>query len=86
MFLEARPTDRQTMLHYVGMSCIIETNQQLEYDIDKHNQDWITGGPRYSTSICKKLNITVFDRYIRNAITDIYNLMCSIDAYEKQNP
>ena len=23
------------MLHHVGMSWIIETNQQLEYDIDK---------------------------------------------------
>ena len=30
-----------TMLNYVGMPWIIETNQQLEYDIDKHNQYWI---------------------------------------------
>ena len=29
-----------TVLHHVGMSCIIETNQQLEYDIEKNNQDW----------------------------------------------
>ena len=38
------------------LSWIIETNQQLEYDIEKHNPDWITGGPWYNTSICKKLH------------------------------
>ena len=27
------------MLHHVGMSWIIETNQQLKYDIGKHNPD-----------------------------------------------
>ena len=26
-----------TILHHVGMSWIIRTNKQLEYDIDKHN-------------------------------------------------
>ena len=48
------------MLHHVGMSWIIETNQQLEYDIGKHNLDWITGGPWYNTSICTKLHGILF--------------------------
>ena len=26
-----------TMLHDVGMLCIIETHEQLQYDMDKHN-------------------------------------------------
>ena len=34
-----------TMLHHIGMSWIIKTNQQLKYDIKKHNHDWIKGGP-----------------------------------------
>ena len=34
-----------TFLHHVGMSWIIETHEQLEYDMDKHNPYWITGGP-----------------------------------------
>ena len=70
-----------TLLHNVGTSCIIGTNQQLEYDIDKHKPDWITDGPWYNRSICTKLHGTVIEKYIRNSITDRYNLMCSIYAY-----
>ena len=43
-------------LHHVGMLWIIEINIHLEYDMDKHNSDWMTGGPWYNTSICKKLH------------------------------
>ena len=43
------------MLHHVFMSWIIETNQQLIYDIDKYNAYWITCGTGYNTSICKKI-------------------------------
>ena len=62
------------------------SNQQLEYDIDKHNQYWIKGGPWYSIYICKKLDGKVFGNYIRNARTDRHKIMCSIDANEKQQP
>ena len=41
------------MLHHVGMLWIIETHEQLQYDMDKHNPCWITGGPWYNTYICK---------------------------------
>ena len=44
------------VLHHVSMSCIIKTNKQLEYGMDKNNSDWIRGGSRYNTSICKKLH------------------------------
>ena len=69
-----------TVLHHVGMSCIIETHEQLKYDMDKHNPYWIKGDPWYNTYICKKLHGTVFEAYIINARTYIYNLMCSIDT------
>ena len=52
----------------------------------KHNPYWITGGFWYNTSICKKLHGTVLEEYIRNSRTDIYNLMCSINSHEKQQP
>ena len=68
------------------LSWIFETNQQLEYDIDKHNPDWITYGPWYTTSICTKLHRTVFEKYIINARTERYDLMCYIYVYEKQQP
>ena len=74
------------VLHRVGLSWIIETNQQLEYDIYKHNPYWITDGLWYNTYICKKLHGTLFEKYIRNERIDIYNLICSIGAHEKQQP
>ena len=43
-----------TMLHHVGMLCIIETHEQLKYDMDKHNSEWMIGGTWYNTSFCKK--------------------------------
>ena len=51
--------------------------------MDKHNSDWVTGGPWYNTSICKKLHGNVFEGFIINARTDRYNIMCAIDAHEK---
>ena len=72
-----------TMLHHVGMLWIIETREKLQYDIDKHNSEWMTGGSWYNTSICKKLHVKVFEGFIINSITDRYNIMCSIDANEK---
>ena len=49
------------VLHRVGMSWIIKTNKHLEYDMDKHNSYCITGGPWYSTFICKKMHGKVFE-------------------------
>ena len=46
-----------TLLHHVVMSWIIETHNQLKYDMDKNNPNWITVGPWYNTSICKKITL-----------------------------
>ena len=53
--------------------------------MDKHNSEWMTGGPWYNTYICKKLHGNFFGGFIINAITDRYNIMCSIDAHEKEH-
>ena len=45
----------------------------------------MTGGPWYNTSICKKLHGNVFEGFIINARTYIYNIMCSIDAHGKNS-
>ena len=45
----------------------------------------MTGGTWYNTSICKKLHGNVFEGFIRNARTDRYNIMCSIDEHEKEH-
>ena len=71
-----------SMLHHVDMLWIIGTHEQLKYDMYKNNPEWMTGGPWYNTSISKKLHGNVFEEFIRNARTDRYNIMCSIDAHE----
>ena len=38
------------------------------------------------TYICKNLHGTVFEKYIINVITDRYNLVCYINAHDKQQP
>ena len=74
------------MLHHDGMSYIIESHEKLKYDMSKHNPDWITCGTWYNTYICKKIHRAVVEEFIRNARTDRYNIMCSIDAHKKQQP
>ena len=74
-----------TMLHHVHMLWIIENNEELKYDMDIQNSDWLTGGTWYNTFICKKLHAKLFEGFIINARTDRYNIMCSIDAYEREN-
>ena len=73
-----------SVLHHFGLSLIIE--KKLEYDIENNNLYSIADGPWYNTYICKKLHVTVFEKYIRNVVTDRYNLLCYINKYEKQHP
>ena len=54
--------------------------------MDKNDPNWMTGGPWYNTYIFKTLHRTVFEEFIKNARTDKYNIICSIDAHEKQYP
>ena len=44
------------VLHHVGMSWIIETHEQLQYDMEEQNSEWMTVGQWYNTSTCKKLH------------------------------
>ena len=73
------------MLHHVGMIWMIENHEDLKYDMESQNSDWMTGGPWYNTYFCKKLCGKVFEVFIINARTDRYNIMYSIDAYEREN-
>ena len=52
------------MLQHVGVLWIIETHEQLQYNMDKHNSEWMTGGTWYNTSICKKLLGKVFEVFL----------------------
>ena len=64
------------ILHHVGMSWIISTNKEMNYEIGENNhQDWLDKGPWYNTYICLKLHGSIFEDFITHARTDRYNLM-----------
>ena len=73
-----------TILHHVGMSWIIRSNKEMNYEIDENNhQNLLNKGPWYNTSICSKLHGSRFEIFITQARTDRYNLMCSFVAHDK---
>ena len=75
------------ILHHVGMSWIISSNQEMEYEMDENNhQDWLNKGPWYNTSICSKLHGSRFEDFITQARTYRYNLMCYLVAHDKLKP
>ena len=72
------------IFHHVGISWIISSNQEMDYEMDKNNhQDWLNKGPWYNISICSKLHGSRFEDFITQARTDQYNLMCSLVAYDR---
>ena len=73
------------MSHRVDMIQIIKNHEELKYHMDIINSDQLTGGPWYNTYICKKFYGNLFSGFIINARTDKYNIMCSIDTYEREN-
>ena len=55
--------------------------------MDKNNhQDWLNKVPWYNISICSKLHGSRFEDFITQAITDIYNIICSLVAHDILQP
>ena len=75
-----------SVFNHVDLSWIISSNKQMKYETEENNPDWLNKGPWYNTAICSKLYETVFGYFIRNALTDRYNLMCSINEHDRQQP
>ena len=75
------------ILHNVGMSWIIRSNKEMNYDMDGNDhQDWLNKGPWYNTSIYSKLHGSTFEDFIIQSRTDRYNIMCSLVAHDKMQP
>ena len=60
-----------SMLHHVGMSWVISSNQEMEYDmtIKINHIDCLNKGPWYNKNICYKLHGVKFEDFITQAIT-----------------
>ena len=68
------------MLHHTGMSWIISSNQEMEYDMTtkRNHLYWLNKGPCYNKNICSKLHRIKFEDCITQVRTDRYNIMCSL--------
>ena len=67
------------ILHHVGVSWIISSNEEMKYEIDKSNhQYWLNKGPWYNTAIFSRLHGSLFEDFITHEITDIYIISCVI--------
>ena len=53
--------------------------------MDIQNSDWLTGSPWYNTYTCRKVHGKLFEEFLINERTFRYNIMCSIDEYEKEH-
>ena len=73
------------ILYHVGMWWIIYSNKKKEIDEINH-PNWLNKVPWYNTGICSNLHGRLFEDFITYAITDRYNLMCSIVAHDKKQP
>ena len=72
------------MLHHVGMSWIIISNQEMDYDmtIKSNHLYWLNKGPWYNKNICSKLHGIKFEDFITQARTDQYNIKCSLVSHD----
>ena len=59
------------MLHHVGMSWIIISNREMEYEMntERNHLDWLNKGPWYNRNICYKLHGIRFEDFITQART-----------------
>ena len=56
------------VLHHVGLSWIISSNNEMKYEIDESNhQDWLNKSPWYNTDICSRLHESLFEYFITHA-------------------
>ena len=76
-----------TILHHVGMSWIICSNEELLYGMDKINHpNWLNKGPWYNICIYLRFHGSLFEDFITHARTNRYNILCYLVAHDKEKP
>ena len=73
------------MLHHVGMSWLISSKKEMDYDnfTNSKKSNWFDTGPWHNKNICSKLYETTFEGFITQARTYRYNIMCSLVAHDR---
>ena len=73
------------MFHHVGMSWIISSKKEMDYDkfTNSKNLECFDTGPSYNKNICSKFYGTIFEDFITQARKDQYDIMCSLVAHDR---
>ena len=74
------------VLQHVGLSWIIQSNQKLNYDPQRHCNSWMINFPWYNTMICSRLHGLLYEYYVTTAIRERYSIMRSIEDHNKEKP
>ena len=67
----------------IGLSWIIYSNKDLNFDFQNHFPSLRLNGPWYNTMIYSQLHCSSFEDYFTTAKRDNYNIMCSIESHGK---
>ena len=74
-----------SLLRHMGMLWIICSNKEILYEMEESNHpDWLNKCPLYNTSIYSRLQGSMFEYFMTHAITNRYNLLCSLVAHDKK--
>ena len=74
------------VFEHVGLTWIINTNQELNFYFQHPCTSWILNGPLYNTMICSQLHGFYFEDCVTTTRRDIYNIMCSIEDHDREHP
>ena len=73
------------MFRHVGLSWMIETKEQDELYVEENFIEWCTRGPWFNFKTVKTYMAPYFSDSFFTSRQDIYDLMCGLRAYDKQN-
>ena len=73
------------LFQHVGLSWIIEKNKHLKFEMGVQDSQCMDKGTWYNTIICTKLHGKIFENYFKIGRKYRYELMCSVDAYDKEH-
>ena len=73
------------MMNHVGISCIISSNQEMDYDMTtkSNHLDWFNKSPWCNKNIFSKLHGIKFEYFITQARIDRYNIICNLVAHDR---
>ena len=72
------------VFHPVVLFWIINNNNNIKFDINVKVGQWMCKGPWYNTTICTELDDQIFKYYLKTGRKEMYELMCAVDAYDKE--